>query len=229
MPFGLRSTPPPSLIRNRPVRPCRSWPAPGGPPTSGRSSPTIVGALQPALRGRESVARRAGWPGEFVARSEPNGYTLLYANSQRARRQSPLCRNEHALRIRTAFAPIVSSPIAQKAARGDPKVPYRVPVQDSSPGRSNPGRLNFATPASGRCRTLPMNCSRWKPGSRRSTSLTGRSAPLTAVITGQGRRFFSTWAHPGESGEVRAPRHHRRDRDADCPTSRRSPRAAIRS
>jgi len=63
----------------------------------------IVGALQPALRGRESGGAGGLVAGEFVRAFRANGYTLLYANTA-CSPSIPLCRNEHALRSATAFA-----------------------------------------------------------------------------------------------------------------------------
>jgi len=112
-----------------PARPVRLVvPAPAGGPTDvpGR---LIADGLSGLFSQRFVVENRVGAgglvAGEFVARSEPNGYTLLYANTSVLAVNPALQGTNMPYDPATAFAPIGFVSNSPQLLVANPKVPYR--------------------------------------------------------------------------------------------------------
>src|SRR5712691_7731923 len=134
-----------------PQRPIRLVvPAPAGGPTDVPAR-LIADGLSGLFSQRFVVENRVG-AGEFVARSEPNGYTLLYANTSVLAVNPALQGTNMPYDPATAFAPIGFVSNSPQLLVANAKVPYRSVQELVAWAKSNPGKVNFATAGVG---TLP--------------------------------------------------------------------------
>jgi len=205
-----------------PARPVRLVvPAPAGGPTDvpGR---LIADGLSGLFSQRFVVENRVGAgglvAGEFVARSEPNGYTLLYANTSVLAVNPALQGTNMPYDPATAFAPIGFVSNSPQLLVANPKVPYRSVQELVAWAKSNPGKLNFATAGVGTLPHLTYELFRMEAGIQAlNVPYAGGAPALTAVIAGQADVLFDLVRTRVKSGEVRALAITGASRDADLP------------
>src|SRR2546422_3355023 len=199
-----------ATAQSYPQRPVRLIvPAPAGGPTDvpGR---LIADGLSGLFNQRFVVENRVGAgglvAGELVARSEPNGYTLLYANTSELAVNPALQGANMPYDPATAFAPIGFVSNSPQLLVANPKVPYRSVQELVAWAKSNPGRLNFATAGVGTLPHLTYELFKMETGIQAlNVPYAGGAPALTAVIAGQADVLFDLVRTPGKSGEGRAP------------------------
>jgi tripartite-type tricarboxylate transporter receptor subunit TctC len=204
-----------------PQRPVRLIvPAPAGGPTDvpGR---LIADGLSGLLGQRFVVENRAGaggvLAGEFVARSEPNGYTLLYANTS-VLAVNPALQRKMPYDPATAFAPIGFVSNSPQLLVANPKLPYRSVQELVAWAKSNPGKLNFATAGVGTLPHLTYELFRMETGiDALNVPYAGGAPALTAVISGQADVLFDLVRTRVRSGELRALAITGASRDPELP------------
>lgn len=192
-----------------PQRPVRLViPAPAGGPTDvpGR---LIAEGLSGLMGQRFVVENRVGAggliAGEFVARSEPSGYTLLYANTSVLAVNPALQGTNMPYDPATAFAPIGFVSNSPQLLVANPKVPYKSVQELVAWAKANPGKLNFATAGVGTLPHLTYELFRMETGiNALNVPYAGGAPALTAVIAGQADVLFDLVRTRVKSGEVRA-------------------------
>jgi len=205
-----------------PQRPVRLIvPAPAGGPTDVPAR-LIADGLSGSFSQRFVVENRVGAgglvAGEFVARSEPNGYTLLYANTSVLAVNPALQGANMPYDPATAFAPIGFVSNSPQLLVANPKVPYRSVQELVAWAKSNPGKLNFATAGVGTLPHLTYELFRMETGiSALNVPYAGGAPALTAVIAGQADVLFDLVRTRVKSGEVRALAITGTSRDAELP------------
>src|SRR3989454_11456605 len=211
-----------ATAQSYPQRPVRLVvPAPAGGPTDvpGR---LVADGLSGLLGQRFVVENRVGagglLAGEFVARSEPNGYTLLYANTSVLAVNPALQGANMLYDPATAFAPVGFVSNSPQLLVANPKVPYRSVQELVAWAKSNPGRLNFATAGVGTLPHLTYELFKMETGIQPlNVPYAGGAPALTAVITGQADVLFDLVRTRVKSGEVRVLAITGTSRDADLP------------
>ena len=226
-----------AAAQSYPQRPVRLIvPAPAGGPTDvpGR---LIADGLSGLLSQRFVVENRVGAgglvAGEFVARSEPNGYTLLYANTSVLAVNPALQGTNMPYDPATAFAPIGFVSNSPQLLVANPKLPYKSVQELVAWARSHPGKLNFATAGVGTLPHLTYELFKMETGiDALNVPYAGGAPALTAVIAGQADVLFDLVRTRVKSGEVRALAITGARRDAelpDIPTLAESGYAAVTS
>jgi len=202
---------------NRPVR--LVVPAPAGGPTDvpGR---LVAEGLSGLAGQRFVVENRAGAGGligaETVFRAEPDGYTLLYANT------SVLAVNP-ALQPKTSYDPAAFVPIgfvsnSPQLLIASPKLPVRSLKDLVEYAKANPGKLNFASGGVGTLPHLTYELFRLEAGfSAVHVPYAGGAPATTALIAGQADVLFDLVRTKVRSGEVRALALTGSARDPDLP------------
>jgi tripartite-type tricarboxylate transporter receptor subunit TctC len=196
-------------------------PAPAGGPTDvpGR---LIADGLSGLVGQRFVVENRVGAGGliaaEYVSRSVPDGYTLLYANT------SVLAVNPALQGANTPYDPVKSfTPIgfvsnSPQLLVANPKVPYRTVQELVAWAKKNPGKLNFATAGVGTLPHLTFELFRMETGiDALNVPYSGGGPALTAVIAGQADVLFDLFSPRVKSGEVRPIAITGPERNADLP------------
>src|SRR6266851_627886 len=220
-----------------PQRPVRLIvPAPAGGPTDVPAR-LIADGLSGSFSQRFVVENRVGAgglvAGEFVARSEPNGYTLLYANTSVLAVNPALQGSNMPYDPATAFAPIGFVSNSPQLLVANPKLPYRSVQELVAWAKSDPGKLNFATAGVGTLPHLTYELFRMETGIEAlNVPYAGGAPALTAVIAGQADVLFDLVRTRVKSGEVRALAITGAERDAelpDIPTLAESGYAAVTS
>ena len=205
-----------------PQRPVRLIvPAPAGGPTDvpGR---LIAEGLSGLMGQRFVVENRVGagglLAGEFVARSEPNGYTLLYANTSVLAVNPALQGTNMPYDPATAFAPIGFVSNSPQLLVANPKVSYKSVQELIAWAKANPGKLNFATAGAGTLPHLTYELFKMETGiNALNVPYAGGAPALTAVIAGQADVLFDLVRTRIKSGEVRALAITGASRDPDLP------------
>ena len=205
-----------------PQRPVRLViPAPAGGPTDVPAR-LIAEGLSGLMGQRFVVENRVGAggliAGEFVARSEPSGYTLLYANTSVLAVNPALQGSNMPYDPATAFAPIGFVSKSPQLLVANPKVPYRSVQELVAWAKANPGKLNFATAGVGTLPHLTYELFRMETGiNALNVPYAGGAPALTAVIAGQADVLFDLVRTRVKSGEVRALAITGASRDPDLP------------
>ena len=196
-------------------------PAPAGGPTDvpGR---LIADGLSGLIGQRFVVENRVGAgglvAGEYVARSEPNGYTLLYANTSVLAVNPALQGANMPYDPARAFAPIGFVSNSPQLLVANPKLPYRSVQELVAWAKSNPGKLNFATAGVGTLPHLTYELFRMETGiAALNVPYAGGAPALTAVIAGQADVLFDLVRTRVKSGEVRALAITGTSRDVELP------------
>ena len=188
---------------NRPVR--LVVPAPAGGPTDvpGR---LVAEGLSGLAGQRFVVENRAGAGGligaETVFRAEPDGYTLLYANT------SVLAVNP-ALQPKAPYDPAAFIPIglvsnSPQLLIASPKLPVKSLKELVEYAKANPGKLNFASGGVGTLPHLAYELFRIEAGISVHVPYAGGAPATTALIAGQADVLFDLVRTKVRSGEVRA-------------------------
>jgi tripartite-type tricarboxylate transporter receptor subunit TctC len=196
-------------------------PAPAGGPTDvpGR---LIADGLSNLIGQRFVIENRAGAgglvAGEFVSRSAPDGYTLLYANTSVLAVNPALQGANMPYDPARAFAPIGFVSNSPQLLVANPKVPYRSVQELVAWAKSHPGKLNFATAGVGTLPHLTFELFRMETGiDALNVPYSGGAPALTAVIAGQADVLFDLVRTRVKSGEVRAIAITGAERDPDLP------------
>jgi tripartite-type tricarboxylate transporter receptor subunit TctC len=211
-----------ATAQSYPQRPVRLIvPAPAGGPTDVPAR-LIADGLSGSFSQRFVVENRVGAgglvAGEFVARSEPNGYTLLYANTSVLAVNPALQGANMPYDLATAFAPIGFVSNSPQLLVANPNVPFRSVQELVAWAKSNPGKLNFATAGVGTLPHLTYELFRMETGiAALNVPYAGGAPALTAVIAGQADVLFDLVRTRVKSGEVRALAITGTSRDAELP------------
>ena len=175
---------------NRPVK--LVVPAPAGGPTD------VPGRLV-----AEGLSNLVGQRFVVENRAEPDGYTLLYANT------SVLAVNP-ALQPKTPYDPDAFVPIgfvsnSPQLLIASPKLPVRSLKELVAYAKANPGKLNFASGGVGTLPHLTYELFRLEAGfSAVHVPYAGGAPATTALIAGQADVLFDLVRTKVRSGEVRA-------------------------
>jgi tripartite-type tricarboxylate transporter receptor subunit TctC len=196
-------------------------PAPAGGPTDvpGR---LIADGLSNLVGQRFVIENRVGAgglvAGEFVSRSAPDGYTLLYANTSVLAVNPALQGANMPYDPAKAFAPIGFVSNSPQLLVANPKLPYRTVQELVAWAKGNPGKLNFATAGVGTLPHLTYELFKMEAGiDALNVPYSGGAPALTAVIAGQADVLFDLVRTRVKSGELRALAITGAERDADLP------------
>jgi len=211
-----------ALAQPYPAKPVRLIvPAPAGGPTDvpGR---LIADGLSGLVGQRIVVENRVGAgglvAGEFVSRSTPDGYTLLYANTSVLAVNPALQGANMPYDPAKAFAPVGFVSNSPQLLVANPKLPYRSVQELVAWAKKNPGKLNFATAGVGTLPHLTFELFRSETGiDALNVPYAGGAPALTAVIAGQADVLFDLVSPRVKSGEVRAIAVTGPERHADLP------------
>jgi len=105
--------------------------------------------------------------GEYVSRSAPDGYTLLYANTSVLAVNPALQGANMPYDPAKAFAPIGFVSNSPQLLVANPKVPYRSVRELVAWAKATRASSTSRPPGWGLCRTSPTSSSRWRPASTR--------------------------------------------------------------
>jgi tripartite-type tricarboxylate transporter receptor subunit TctC len=196
-------------------------PAPAGGPTDvpGR---LIADGLSNLMGQRFVIENRVGAgglvAGEFVSRSAPDGYTLLYANTSVLAVNPALQGANMPYDPAKAFAPIGFVSNSPQLLVANPKLPYGTVQELVAWAKSNPGKLNFATAGVGTLPHLTYELFKMEAGiDALNVPYSGGAPALTAVIAGQADVLFDLVRTRVKSGELRALAITGAARDPDLP------------
>jgi tripartite-type tricarboxylate transporter receptor subunit TctC len=196
-------------------------PAPAGGPTDvpGR---LVADGLSELLGQRFVIENRAGAgglvAGEFVARSTPDGYTLLYANTSVLAVNPALQGANMSYDPAKAFVPIGFVSNSPQLLVANPKLPYRTVQELVAWAKKNPGKLNFATAGVGTLPHLTFELFKSETGiDALNVPYSGGGPALTAVISGQADVLFDIVGPRVRTGELRAIAVTGPERHADLP------------
>jgi tripartite-type tricarboxylate transporter receptor subunit TctC len=196
-------------------------PAPAGGPTDvpGR---LVADGLSSLIGQRVVVENRVGagglLAGEYVARSTPDGYTLLYANTSVLAVNPALQGANMPYDPAKAFAPVGFVSNSPQVLVANPKLPYRSVQELIAWAKKNPGKLNFATAGVGTLPHLTFELFKTETGiDALNVPYSGGAPALTAVISGQADVLFDLFSPRVKTGEVRAIAITGPERNADLP------------
>jgi tripartite-type tricarboxylate transporter receptor subunit TctC len=203
-----------------PERPIRLIvPAPAGGPTDVPAR-VVADGLAPLLGQRMVVENRVGAGGliaaESVFRAEPDGYTLLFANT------SVLVVNP-ALQPKTPYDPAAFVPVgfvsdSPQLLIASLKLPVKSVKELVDYAKANPGKLNFASGGVGTLPHLTYELFRMEAGfAAVHIPYPGGAPATTALIAGQADVLFDLVRTKVRSGEVRALALTGTQRDPDLP------------
>jgi tripartite-type tricarboxylate transporter receptor subunit TctC len=197
-----------SAGQSYPQRPVRLIvPAPAGGPTDVPAR-LLADGLSNLLPQRFVVENRAGAgglvAGEFVAKAEPNGYTLLFANS------SVLAINQ-SLYSKMPYDPAASFTLigwfsnSPQLLVANPKVPYKSVQELVDWAKASPGKLNFASGGPGTLPHLTYELFRMEAGfDAVHIPYQGGGPAMAALLAGQADVLFDLVRTRVKSGELRA-------------------------
>jgi tripartite-type tricarboxylate transporter receptor subunit TctC len=196
-------------------------PAPAGGPTDvpGR---LVADGLSNLMGQRFVIENRVGAgglvAGEYVSRSAPDGYTLLYANTSVLAVNPALQGANMPYDPAKAFAPVGFVSNSPQLLVANPKVPYRSVQELVAWAKKNPGKLNFATAGVGTLPHLTFELFKMETGiDALNVPYSGGGPALTAVIAGQADVLFDLVRTRVRSGELRAIAITGAERDPDLP------------
>src|SRR6267378_377479 len=196
-------------------------PAPAGGPTDvpGR---LIADGLSGLIGQRIVVENKVGAgglvAGEYVSRSAPDGYTLLYANTSVLAVNPALQGANMPYDPAKAFAPVGFVSNSPQLLVANPKLPYKSVQELVAWAKSNPGKLNFATAGVGTLPHLTYELFRMETGiAALNVPYSGGGPALTAVIAGQADVLFDLVSPRVKTGELRAIAITGTERHAELP------------
>ena len=204
-----------------PQRPVRVVvPAPAGGPTDVPAR-IVAEALSNLTGQRFMVENRMGAGGligaESVARAEPDGYTLLYANTS-VLAVIPALQPKMPYDTATAFTAIGFVSNSPQLLIASPQLPARSVQELVAYAKANPGRLNFASGGIGSLPHLTYELFRMEAGiDAVHVPYAGGAPATTALMAGQADVLFDLVRTRVRSGEVRALALTSEARDAELP------------
>ena len=194
-------------------------PAPAGGPTDvpGR---LVADGLSTLVGQRFVVENKVGAGGliaaEFVARADPDGYTLLYANTS-------VVAVIPALQPKISYDPAAFVPVgfvsnSPQLLIASPKFPAKTVRELVAYAKENPGKLNFASGGVGSLPHLTYELFRLESGIDAIHVPYAGGAPATAaLIAGQADVLFDLVRTRVKSGDVRALAITGETRDPELP------------
>ena len=191
-----------------PQRPVRLVvPAPAGGPTDVPAR-LVAEGLSTLTGQRFVVENRVGAGGliaaESVARAEPDGYTLLYANTS-VLAVNPALQPKLPYDAATAFAAVGFVSDSPQLLIASPKLPAKSVEELVAYARANPGKLNFASGGIGSLPHLTYELFRLEAGiDAVHVPYAGGGPATNALIAGQADVLFDLVRTRVRSGEVRA-------------------------
>ena len=211
-----------ALAQAYPQKPVRLIvPAPAGGPTDvpGR---LIADGLSGLIGQRVVVENRVGAgglvAGEYVSRSAPDGYTLLYANTSVLAVNPALQGANMPYDPARAFTPVGFVSNSPQLLVGNPKLPYKTVPELVAWAKAHPGKLNFATAGVGTLPHLTYELFKMETGIEAlNVPYSGGGPALTAVIAGQADVLFDLVSPRVKTGELRAIAITGAERHADLP------------
>ena len=204
-----------------PQRPVRLVvPAPAGGPTDVPAR-LVAEGLSTLTGQRFVVENRVGAGGviaaESVARAEPDGYTLLYANTS-VLAVNPALQPKLPYDAATAFAPVGFVSHSPQLLIASPKLPVTSVQELVAYAKANPGKLNFASGGVGSLPHLTYELFRMESGiDAVHVPYSGGGPATVALMAGQADVLFDLVRTRVRSGEVRALALTGEARDPDLP------------
>src|SRR5205809_2029801 len=194
-------------------------PSPAGGPTDvpGRLVAEGLGSI---VGQRFVVENRVGAGGvigaEYVARADPDGYTLLYANTS-VLAVAPALQPKMPYDA-AAFVPVGFVSNSPQLLIANPRLPVSTVKELIEYAKANPGKLNFASGGIGSLPHLTFELFRMESGINAvHVPYAGGAPATTALIAGQADLLFDLVRTRVKSGEVRALALTGDARDADLP------------
>ena len=189
-----------------PQRPVRLVvPAPAGGPTDVPAR-LVADGLSNLTGQRFVVENRVGAGGviaaESVARAEPDGYTLLYANTS-VLAVNPALQPKLPYDAATAFASVGFVSNSPQLLIANPKLPVKNVQELVEYARANPGKLNFASGGVGTLPHLTYELFRMESGIEAlHVPYAGGAPATTALMAGQADVLFDLVRTRVRSGDV---------------------------
>ena len=122
----------------------------------------IADAVSPILGQRVVVENRPGVNGvigaEVVARSAPDGYSVLPVSDEHARHHAPTDRRKRAARSGTELMPLSNMTLSSYGLVVAAGSPYRNMADILAAARARPGQLTFSSPGPGSAQHLSGSC-----------------------------------------------------------------------
>jgi tripartite-type tricarboxylate transporter receptor subunit TctC len=212
---------PDGAAQSYPERPVRLLvPAPAGGPTDVPAR-LVADGLSTLTGQRFVVENRPGAggviAGEAVARAEPNGYTLLYANSS-VLAINPSLYPKMPYDPATALAPVGFVSNSPQLLVANPKAPFKSVREMLDWANANPGRLNFASGGVGTLPHLTYELLRMETGLNAvHVPYAGGAPAVAALMAGQADVLFDLIRTRVKSGDLRALAITGATRDPDLP------------
>src|SRR2546425_1868053 len=184
---------------NKPIK--LVMPSPAGGPTDvpGRLVADGLGSL---IGQRFVVENKVGAGGvigaEYVARADPDGYTLLYANTS-VLAVAPALQPKMPYDA-AAFVPVGFVSNSPQLLIANPKLPVSTVKELIEYAKANPGKLNFASGGVGSLPHLTFELFRMESGiDAIHVPYAGGAPATTALMAGQGGLVFFPVGAPVES------------------------------
>jgi tripartite-type tricarboxylate transporter receptor subunit TctC len=171
---------------DKPVKIVVPYPPGGNVDTAAR---VIAPGLQEAFGQSFIVENRPGAGGmiaaEYVARSEPDGYTLFMA-ANGPLLYSPLIFGRHSYTWKKDFVPISTVSLTPMVLEVNPSVPIKSVGELVAMAKKEPGKLNMASPGAGTSNHLLSELLQAKTGATWTTIHYKGNAPATTdLLAGQ--------------------------------------------
>ena len=171
---------------DKPVKIVVPYPPGGNVDTAAR---VIAPGLEQAFGQSFIVENRPGAGGmiaaEYVARSEPDGYTLLMA-SNGPLLYSPLIFGRHSYTWKKDFVPISTVSLTPMVLEVNPSLPIKTLGELIALAKKEPGKLNMASPGAGTSNHLLSELLQAKTGASWTTVHYKGNAPATTdLLAGQ--------------------------------------------
>ncbi len=203
----------------RPLRLVVPAPAGGGPTDT--PARLVADALGNLIGQRVVVENRPGAgglvAGEAVARSAPDGYTLLFTNSS-VLAINPALYSKMPYDPATAFTLIAWFSNSPQLLIANPKLPYASVKEMVEWAKANPGKLNFASGGPGTLPHLTYELFRAEAGfDAVHVPYAGGGPATVAVVAGQADVLFDLVRTRVKTGELRALAITGASRDPDLP------------
>lgn len=210
-----------ALAQAYPQRPVRLVvPAPAGGPTDVPAR-LVAEGLSTLTGQRFLVENRVGAGGiiaaESVARAEPDGYTLLYANTS-VLAVNPALQPKLPYDPATAFVSVGFVSNSPQLLIASPKFPAKTVQELVAYAKANPGKVNFASGGVGSLPHLTFELFRMETGiDAVHVPYSGGGPATAALMAGQADVLFDLVRTRVKSGEVRALALTGETRDPELP------------
>ncbi|MBU1358884.1 MAG: tripartite tricarboxylate transporter substrate binding protein [Gammaproteobacteria bacterium] len=170
---------------------------PGAPGGGGDFTARLLAeALTKSMGNPVVVENRAGAGGNiastYVARAQPDGYTLLLAYSGTHVANPALYRNLQWDPVKS-FTPVALLITAPQVIVVSPKVPGKTLAEFVSYARANPGKINYASSGNGTLQHIGAELLAYRTGTKMvHVPYKGAGAALTDLLSGQVELLITT-------------------------------------